>query len=126
MLDSEWHMNDGPSFKKGVTNHQVRNNISNNLKNTAGGIDPTTGYTRRVMITMPWLNFQRPVSLGKLPKWSTFIAGKNSTVAARRKLQVSKNDNTKHGNNINTLYTAVVGILTCATLGVLIFQYKRV
>jgi hypothetical protein len=42
---------------------------------TSGGIDPTTGYTRRVMIDKPWINYSRPVELNDLPIWDTFIAG---------------------------------------------------
>jgi hypothetical protein len=47
----------------------------NDIDTLAGGIDRTTGYSRRVMENKPWLNFQRPVPLAELPNWSTFIAG---------------------------------------------------
>ena len=104
-------------------NHTIRDNISDNLQNTAGGIDPTTGYTRRVMITMPWLNFQRPVSLGKLPRWSTFIAGKDSTPSLRREKRDSIG--VTGDESVNSFYGAIVGILACATIGVLVFQYKH-
>jgi cathepsin B len=52
-----------------------REQIETDLTLTAGGIDSLTGYTRRVMATKPWLNFQRPVELKRLPDWNTFIAG---------------------------------------------------
>lgn len=57
---------------------QERSELTNQLTITGGGIDPTTGYTRRVMITKPWLNFKRPLDINKLPNWNTFIAGINS------------------------------------------------
>jgi hypothetical protein len=52
-----------------------RNEISTQLSITGGGIDPTTGYTRRVMSTKPWLDFNPPITLAELPNWDTFIAG---------------------------------------------------
>ena len=55
-----------------------RKQIENDISITAGGIDPTTGFTRRVMVDKPWINFQRPVRLENLPNWNTFIAGKDS------------------------------------------------
>lgn len=53
----------------------VRDRIASVIDVTAGGIDPTTGYTRRVMISMPWLNLSPPVDWKQLPDWKTFVAG---------------------------------------------------
>ena len=55
------------------------------LENAAGGIDPLTGYTRRVMIEMPWLVYTPPVEWENLPNWKTFIAGRDATVSGRAK-----------------------------------------
>jgi cathepsin B len=52
-----------------------RISISSNLDISAGGIDPTNGYSRRVLSEFPWINIKRPVELNKLPKWDTFVAG---------------------------------------------------
>lgn len=41
----------------------------------AGGLDPETGYTRRVMATKPWVDLKRPIPLSELPNWDTFVAG---------------------------------------------------
>lgn len=57
---------------------EERKQLSTQLTITGGGIDPTTGYTRRIMITKPWLTFQRPLPLSELPNWNTFIAGIDS------------------------------------------------
>lgn len=47
----------------------------------AGGIDPETGYTRRVMVTKPWVDITNPFPLESVPqnldKWA---AGINSSV----------------------------------------------
>jgi len=40
-----------------------------------GGIDPVTGYSRRVINTKPWLDLERPLPLEDLPNLTTFIAG---------------------------------------------------
>ena len=60
-----------------------RDDITTNLRVAAGGIDPATGYTRRIMYTRPWLDFTRPVPLEDLPDWSTFIAGKDTAKLQR-------------------------------------------
>jgi hypothetical protein len=62
----------------------VREQMSDDLTMFGGGIDPTTGYTRRIMVTMPWVDFTRPVTLNKLPKWDSFIAGLDSPFASLR------------------------------------------
>ena len=47
-----------------------------------GGVDPTTGYTRRTMIRYPWLDTTRPVSLDMLPRdWVDFFAGNTQNKA---------------------------------------------
>ena len=64
--------------KSRAYNTQIRNALTLNVHVLAGGIDPTTGYSRRVMAKYPWLNLSPPVKLSKLPQWNTFIAGKQS------------------------------------------------
>jgi len=48
--------------------------LENLVRNVAGGIDPESGYSRRIMATMPWIDFTKPIK--ELPNWKTFIAGK--------------------------------------------------
>ena len=67
-----------------------RQRIAMSLNSPAGGIDPTTGYTRRVMIQMPWLNLTPPVELKDLPNWKYFIAAEHANVS---KYQCKKNGN---------------------------------
>jgi hypothetical protein len=55
-----------------------RKELSVDYNITGGGIDPTTGYTRRIMVDKPWYNFARPVSLTNLPDWDYFVAGRDS------------------------------------------------
>jgi hypothetical protein len=77
-------------WKETKENKADRLRISTSLDNTAGGIDPTTGYTRRVMITMPWLNLNRPVELENLPDWETFIAAEDANILNRSKKSLKK------------------------------------
>jgi hypothetical protein len=68
----------GEALKWAETEEQKvqRESISTQLSITGGGIDPATGYTRRVMNVKPWLNFAPPISIEELPKtWVDFVAG---------------------------------------------------
>lgn len=45
----------------------------------AGGLDPFTGFSRRVQTIFPYDNFKPPIDIKKLPNMSTFIAGRIGT-----------------------------------------------
>jgi hypothetical protein len=62
---------------------KTKYNITTHLDTKAGGIDTTNGYTRRVINKMPWLNITPPIDYHVLPKWETFVAGKDATVEKR-------------------------------------------
>lgn len=49
----------------------------NSINMVAGGIDPETGYTRRVISITPWLDLSSPIKINELPDWNTFIAAKH-------------------------------------------------
>lgn len=51
-----------------------RTELNTHLDILSGGIDPTTGFTRRILITMPWLVNSRPIEIDELPDWKTFVA----------------------------------------------------
>jgi Papain family cysteine protease len=55
-----------------------RSNMDVESKYKAGGIDSTTGYTRRIMNSMSWMDLSPPIDWKKLPNWKYFIAGKVS------------------------------------------------
>jgi hypothetical protein len=57
---------------------------SSGLQSIGGGIDLTTGYSRRVMSTKPWIDFRKPVSLDKLLDPKTFYAGIDATKQKRK------------------------------------------
>ena len=92
----------------------TRNKISDNVLDIAGGIDPLTGYTRRVMITMPWLDFQRPVFLEDLPDWSSFVAGKDATPSKRNLLLQKLDSITKSAvmeSQVTQIYKYIISLL---------------
>ena len=59
--------------------------IDTSMIQTAGGIDPTTGFTRRVMYSYPWLEYNTPIDPKNLPNWNVFVAGEDSTIPKRVK-----------------------------------------
>ena len=74
----------------------IREQISDDLNLYGGGIDPVTGYSRRVMVTMPWVDFTRPVPLNKLPDWQTFIAGLDSPLKPARPVLAKLENKSEH------------------------------
>ena len=64
-----------------------------------GGIDTETGYTRRVMVVMPWIDFEKPINVNDIPDYKTFIAGKDSSVENRARYQEKV-----RGKNYQILY----------------------
>ncbi len=110
---------------------QNRNIISDNILGSAGGIDPITGYTRRVMVTMPWINFQRPLFLEDLPKWSRFIAGIDSGPEQRKRLLAEftyLTDKSTVESQTKQIYVVVMStlvILTIAILAIILYRYVK-
>lgn len=66
---------------------QRRHDIDTDLEITGGGIDPTTGYTRRVLTTKTWINPAPPINIKDLPEWENFYAGINASKPERYKYQ---------------------------------------
>jgi hypothetical protein len=99
-----------------------RRKIATRLDIAGGGIDPITGYTRRVMARMPWLNFARPVSLNDLPDWSTFVAGRDSTVARR---PASTTSHIPNETQSITVYISVVVVLILAIIGTMVVLWRN-
>jgi cathepsin B len=95
---------------------EERREISAKLNITGGGIDPSTGYTRRVMISKPWVNLARPVYLGDLPTpWKDFVAGIDAAPKRRYKYQRHI-----HSTHMNVTYNKQPYYITMTVLAVLI------
>lgn len=108
--------------------NKERNRILNNRKNYAindltslgGGIDPTTGYSRRTMSIFPWVDFSRPIKLELLPDWNKFIAGLHSINS--NSLVEYHNQNSK---NIFTKYWYIFVIFILFVIIILIKNISR-
>jgi len=80
---------------------------------TAGGRDPETGYSRRILATMPWIDFSRLINLKDLPDYKNWIAGINANVQTINVYQ--NNINSKYDDILYTdqsLYTIIIMLST--------------
>jgi hypothetical protein len=92
-------------------NKEERKQLTSQLSIMGGGINPTTGYTRRVMNVKPWLDFSPPVKVEDLPDWQTFIAGIDATKANRfnyQRVVRSKNKFLRKYSNMSFYITGSV------------------
>lgn len=74
---------------------EQRKDIDTQLTITGGGIDPSAGYTRRVLETKPWVDV-KITDFQNLPNWNTFIAGEMASAKNRYTVQkrIKKGDKT--------------------------------
>jgi hypothetical protein len=112
---------DNTEFPESVLKHFVWSESVNKLirqsydaKFTArgGGIDPISGYSRRVIATKPWLDFSRPISDKDIPDWENYIAGINSNVQSK-------------SNNHHKILKIFIAIFLCIFLTILIIKMKK-
>jgi cathepsin B len=107
-----------------------RRSIITGLNQPGGGIDPTTGYTRRVMATMSWVDFSSPIKIEDLPKYydSKWIAGVDASLEKRTLYQNSINSNNKDVKyeSMNTVII-ILSILICLLIiaGIVYFIRKN-
>jgi hypothetical protein len=95
--------------------------VEDDVSATAGGIDPETGYTRRIMDIFPGLNYTRPLPLKNIPDFKTFIAGKES--ASLNQVQ-SVNKNTQN-NKLFSVFLIVLIILFSLVIIFIIILFMR-
>jgi cathepsin B len=109
-----------PKNRQHIENN--RNAIALRVESLGGGINPSTGYTRRVMSEYPWLHFRRKIELDSLPNWSTFVAGRDfreDTMKINQKSIKPDLDFYPSKKNIY-LYLVVLIILVVSIIGILI------
>jgi hypothetical protein len=80
-----------------------RKKLDTDITLPGGGIDPETGYTRRIITTKPWVDKNRIIDLSKLPVWNNFIAGEENSGQV--------NTNKKHTKNIILIVSLFVLII---------------
>lgn len=83
------------------------------LKSFGGGVDPTTGYTFRSMVTKAWVDLDRPVKLENLPDYTIWVAGIDAST-----------ENTN--NDYEPIYTVLLIVLLIITIIYIIYiQFFR-
>lgn len=105
-----------------------RKTITTHYDAVAGGIDPTTGYTRRVISEMYWLNFSRPISLEDLPNWSKFIAGEDATIQNRvlyQSIIKQKNSGIRYSNQVLQIYITISIVVIISIIIVLFLIWSQ-
>ena len=106
----------------------TKRNINTNTSSPAGGIDPTTGYTRRVMTTMSWVDLSRPVKLEDLPNYSKWIAGIDASIENRTLYQniiKTKNKDIKYSDeSINTVISILLILLAFLVVICIVYFIK--
>lgn len=105
---------------------QERQNLTTDVT-VSDGIDQTTGYTRRVIAKMPWLDLSRPVALADLPNWSKFVAGRDSDAEDRVAYSMAtrtRNSDSRYSSQSTVIYGMVCGILMFAIIVVLILMMR--
>ena len=96
-----------------------RDKMTTALNVAGGGIDNTTGFTRRVMATMPWIDVSRPVPLNALPDWDKFVAGDMATLEGRAKFQArerTKNAPVRYSKQSINIFIVSASFLAIAIL----------
>ena len=105
-----------------------RNALVNKFDTNGGGVDNTTGYTRRAMTAFPWLDIRRPVELANLPDWTEFIAGRDATYDNRlkyRKMIEIKNKDISISKNMTNAYAIIVVMCVLVIIFFLLKKHKN-
>ena len=107
---------------------QVRHDIATKLDITGGGIDLETGFSRRAMVAMPWINLSPPVDWEDLPNWSSFIAGRDATPRNRAQYQASirqKNSEIRYNRQTVSIYIVLCTVVVVAICVVLYLMWRQ-
>jgi hypothetical protein len=70
-----------------------------------GGIDPETGYSRRILRNRPWLDASRVINIETLPDFNTWVAGRDATPEGRKKYMARIESLTSKKENIFFIYS---------------------
>lgn len=104
---------------------EQRRIVATELNQTAGGIDPETGYSRRVKAVMAWTVFRHPIKLDDLPDYSKWVAGVDCNIENRLKYQRMINDKNNEVLYTNdSLYVIVIVLIIILSL-IIIFTFVR-
>lgn len=103
----------GQIWSESIKDVEKRRQRNMDVKKYGGGIDPITGYSRRVMTTMPWVDLNRPIKLKNLPNYKNWVAGIDSSKKNRIKYS-----NLKYADN--SFYYVITSILSILVIFLII------
>ncbi len=104
---------------------EQRRQFSVDRKSMAGGLEPTTGFTRRVMSTKPWLDFDRPLDYDNLRDWQPFFAVLSATEKERTAyLQKVGSILSIETQTDNTVFYLSIAIIVVVILIVIVLVWK--
>lgn len=116
------------SYAESPEMQKRRYDIETLIRISGGGLDPRTGFTRRTMVTMPWIDFSRPLELEDLPDWSKFIAGIDASPKNRLKYQSmveSRRSDMRYINQNLSIFVPIISILIITTCVILYLIFKK-
>ncbi len=102
---------------------ELRKQYDTRLTAPGGGIDPTTGYSRRIQADKPFLEFARPITEDDLPDWSTFIAGRDGVSQYIKSAQSLSSTDSQSFKSFKTFSYICFGLL-CIVLVLFFILYK--
>jgi cathepsin B len=105
----------------------LRDEIDNNLKIVAGGIDPETGYTRRVMNTFNNIDFKSPIDYKKIIDERHFIAAYINSKKDKKNKNTEKDEkdvNQKNKDTSNFINNYNLIILILITILLFVYYYN--
>lgn len=105
---------------------QDRKQVSSNYGVAGGGIDSTTGYTRRIASDKSWVILTPPILPSQLPSWYNFVAGRdaNSRTNQRYRQDIDKNAPREKYDD-NPMWITVVVIFFLVLVGILVVILGR-
>lgn len=105
-------------FKVAETEEMKQQRLETDVDVTeiGGGIDPTLGYSRRILTERPWLDFKPLIKPDELPNFKTFFAGKDA---------VSSETNDNKVKKTNLLPFLIFGIFSLIVIIYLLFKRSR-
>jgi cathepsin B len=92
---------------------KFRDDINTNKNNNivAGGIEPTTGYTRRVMNTFNNIDFKSPYDLKKMADRNNFVAGEMNNNKLKVHDNKTNSNKKKYNHIIMWIFVLIILIL---------------
>lgn len=118
-LDKRWSESKLTQQHRYIVEHQ--------LDTHSGGIDPESGYTRRVKSIHPWLDWSRPVKLEDIPNYEKFVAGIDASPKNRSLYQAivrQKYKDVRYSKQGLYIVIFIIILISMIIIGIFIYIFK--